>query len=178
MKNEIDVPDISLTPDRIAMDEKLAQEEKEEYERQIKIDKKSIKLKRITATSILIAGVALSVVAKGSWQRRQGEAYICDKYALSGLDISVRDDSTAGLVVVMNGSQVSLEEAVSRVGNVVSSEYPEISQAEKKIVLENILSGTLDEFFPNVSKDEVSKIKEAAYHEMNAYEINKGVVSK
>lgn len=179
MEREIDVPDLSLTDIRKAREIEEARFEKKEKERKIRIAKKNTKLKRIAATSILIAGVGLSVVAKGSWQRGQGESYICDKYSISeimsNLNVSFRDSTVSGLVITMNGKQVSLDYFLASIKDGLRSYYPGITDVEMKIVLDNAVPTSLDSYFKDVSDEDVSKTKESAYHEMKAEELSKGV---
>ena len=143
--------------------------------------KRAVKFRKMAATSLLAGGVFILASAKVVNNARihiLGERSIYDEYPvseiMSDLKVSFRDDTTAGLVVAMNGKQVSFEHFINTMKDGMRMHYPDITDAEIKIALENAIPASLDNYF-DVNDNDIDKTIEAAYYRMKEEQAREGL---
>ncbi len=180
MGREIDVPDLSPTPRREAMEANEYWERKNNRRLHIKIEKAKKRTKRIEATLVLTALMLISGLSKFGNEQFKGEKYIMDNYAATDdaydkfgiLDLSNGLSVTRTSKSTGRTEYVSLDEAVDYVINRGRNEG--FSDSECYIIVENEFNKTVaKQYLPDVTASDVREAKEIAYHESEIAE--KGV---
>lgn len=169
--NKIDIPNISNTDKKEAIEIDTYLSAKRNREKQLRIKKINIIKKRIIATSIASASIALAAAGNFGLKQAKGDGYIQGKFSSVTVGYDARLDSN-GYVITKDGVQVTLDDAVDDM--VYLSHNNGLTDAEIHIGLEDYFNSTVASQYVPVKESEVIAAKEKAYHEYEL-EKNKGV---
>ena len=156
--NIIDIPDISKTEKKEAMEMDAYLTTMRNRKKQIRINKvKSIKRKAIATGVVVAAGITIVAASSYSLKLSKGTDNICTKYKEATENYGVRDDSVSGLIVNEGDKFISVDDAAkSIIGSVRSNGG---TDAEAYIVVSDVLGDDIADKYINISESEIMAVK-------------------
>lgn len=146
-----------------------------------KIRRKKIEMKKRLISTTFIAGTTLliAMLASNGYQQYKGSVRIADEFYKYTKGYSIRDDSVAGKIVMINGVEVSFDSAMKDITN--DAIYDGMPIVKVSIAMSRLYGKDVAEkYVGEVSSEEKKNAKYQAYYEgkLEEYTKTSGGMSK
>lgn len=176
---EIQVPNIFKRESVEKQRQMLEEQRRQQYENAMrtnskKIEKKKAEMKRKLVSTAFVAGATLSIamLASNGYKQFVGGDRITDEFCKYTKGYSIRDDSTAGKIVMINGVEVSFDSAMKDITN--DAIYDGMPIVKVSIAMSRLYGKEVSEkYVGEVSSEDKMNAKYQAYYEGKLEEYTK-----